>query len=352
MTPSLPLTLVARASFLSRKQKHAFRALSRARPQEAKQAKLRHSPSHLSLSAQCVALWPGAALLLGLRRRRRRHCRWQARADDAPLLLPPLLLPPLSRPARSHALPPLRHAFPSSPCITVSLRGDTSLDAVSGSPGQRPRAATVRKNSDFQRERERESGGARLDCPKNETRRRRRGQTHSKAAPFWSRCGLFCPISPALDGSESKDPPETESAPKRGPEAREIGAKSKKRLFDYFFPFRSFFSSDAPTENNSLTFSSPSFFSLSLSLSLSLSQTCSPSLSSVPTPPTDNNKNNNNNDDDDNKQTTTRTTWASSRSSSSARGRRATPRPSTPAAPRCAPSSSRACRPAACAAAS
>lgn len=113
---------------------------------------------------------------------------------------------------------------------------------------------------------------------------------------------------------ECKHPPRTESAPKRGPEAPRSERKKRKKKRSNLLSSASFsFSSDDEQRNNSLTL----FSSLSLSSRTPLHN---------------------------NQTTPTRTTSASSRSSSSAAGPQDTPQPSTPAAPRCAPSSSKGSR--------
>lgn len=98
---------------------------------------------------------------------------------------------------------------------------------------------------------------------------------HSKAAPFWSLRGLFCPLCPDLSGALRAQILQRPKCTKKRTRAREIGAK-KKEAFSTIFVFSSasFFSSDDD---------------LSHPLSFSLS------LSSVPTPL------NNNQTDDANK---------------------------------------------------
>ena len=158
---------------------------------------------------------------------------------------------------------------------------------------------------------------------------RRRGKTHSKAAPFWTLCDLFCPVSPPLEELLEKDPSTSGIAPKRRPDARVIEPPKKKKLLWLFFSL--LFPSRRPTTLEK-KLSHPLRNSLSL-LALSLSSL------SLSLPPRQ-------------KKQPTSTTWESSRSSLSGRGQPGTRRPSTRAAPRCGPSSLRACRPAACGGAS
>ena len=104
---------------------------------------------------------------------------------------------------------------------------------------------------------------------------RRRGKTHSKAAPFWTLCDLFCPVSPPLEELLEKDPSTSGIAPKRRPDARVIEPPKKKKLLWLFFSL--LFPSRRPTTlekklshplRNSLSLLALSLSSLSLSLSL------------------------------------------------------------------------------------